>query len=146
MNRTELVMRRRAVRAFINADPAEVVVRRRMPPVRTAGGGLLSTPDAELPPQTARIVQTKRRYDDGLKVLEAGSIPDSRYLLICPHNMDIEVTDSFFWLGTGYRVTGVHPFRRESILCALDFLGGPNISGKPGEDTEAPLDDEPVTP
>ena len=132
MNRAELVMRRRAVRAFIDADPAFVSIHRRVPPHRTPAGGLVSTPDRVLPEQKARIVQTKRRYDDGLKVLEAGLITDSRYLLICNYTMDVEETDTFTWLGKKYRVTGIHPFRVESTLCALDFLGGPNISGEPG--------------
>jgi len=126
MDRIELIMRRRVVGAFIDADPVFITVTRDLPPTRTAAGGLTSTPGPPLPVQKARIVQNIRRLSPGLVNTEAGEIPDDTFLLIGRHSLDIQVDDTFLWRGLKYRVDRVHPFRFESTLCVLDFDGGPN--------------------
>jgi len=128
MNHTELVMRRRNVLAFIQADPVQIVFTRDGEPTKTAAGGLVPGVPSVLPQQQARIVQNKRRYNNGLVNSEAGDIPHTDYLLIGMHTLDVEVGDRFTWLGEHYEVTGIHEPRQESHLCSIDFFGKPNIN------------------
>ena len=128
MRHVEMVMRRRVVAAFINADPISVsFVRQTDTLVKTPAGGLVrSTSPQTLAPQRARIVHNTRRYTDPLVNSEAGEIPDSDYLLIGLHTLDVEVDDRFTWLSNSYIIRGIHPFREESKLCLVSFDGPPN--------------------
>jgi hypothetical protein len=128
MDRVELLMRRRNVRAFIEADPVRISIVRHPDPVKNPDtGGFVSQPDGPpLPWQTARIVQNVRRYTDGLVNAEAGDIPNSQYRLIGMHTLDIKVDDEFTWLGENYKVTGIHEARQESVFAAIHLLGGDN--------------------
>lgn len=126
MNRTELVMRRRVFAAFVKADPVQVEFTRQGAVVYTPAGGTVRGPSRMLDPQQGRIVQAKRRYDPGLVNSEAGSIPDTQYLLLGYHDMDVAKDDEFVWLGNHFKVVGVHPTRTESTLCAIDFNGPKN--------------------
>lgn len=126
MNRTELIMRRKNVWAFIQADPIVLVLTRNGDPVKTAAGGLVKTAPETLPPQTARIVLNKRRYNPGVVNSEAGDIPHTDYLLIGMHTLDIETEDSFEYRGEFYKVIGIHNQRTESVLASIDFLGPKN--------------------
>jgi len=128
MDRVELLMRRRNVRAFIDADPVEISIVRHPEPVKNPDtGGYVSQPDvAPLPPQKARIVQNVRRYTDGMVNAEAGDIPKSDYRLIGNYTLDLEKEDEFVWLGENYKVTGIHEARTESVFAAIDLLGADN--------------------
>lgn len=126
MNHAELVMRRRNVQAFIDADPVKIVITRPGEAELTGTGGTIRGESTILREQKARIVQAKRRYDNGLINSEAGYIPHTDYLLIANHRMDIAKDDTFSWRGDIWSVTGVHPTRTESFLCSIDFLGEPN--------------------
>lgn len=126
MNRVELIMRRRNVLAFIQADPVAIALVRGGTTQRTTAGGVIRGQGVTLPPQRARIVQAKRRYDNGLINSEAGHIPDTGYLLIGMHTFNVEVDDTFTWLGDHYHISGIHPTRTESKLCSIDFLGPTN--------------------
>lgn len=128
MDRVELLMRRRNVKAFIDADPVRISIHRPAEPVRNPDtGGYVAQPDVPpLPWQTARIVQNVRRYTDGIVHAEAGDIPNTQYRLIGMHTMDIEVDDTFTWLGENYKVTGIHEARQESVFAAIDLLGHDN--------------------
>lgn len=132
MDKIELLMRRRSVYAFIAADPVQLALSRKATPVKNpaTGGYVLSTSDPSvLDPQTMRIVQNVRRYTDGLVNAEAGDIPDSEYRLIARHDADIEVNDTFVWLGEYYKVTGIHTTRTESIFAAIELDGKQNRNG-----------------
>jgi hypothetical protein len=128
MDKTELLMRRRSVRAFIKADPVKIVLQRDVPPVRNpdTGGYVRSGSVPPLRPQEARIVQNVRRYTDGLVNSEAGDIPNSQYRLVAVHTMDIEVNDTFVWSGEHYKVTGIHEARKESVFAAIELDGPAN--------------------
>ena len=127
MNPVELMMRRRNVDAFEKADPIELVIIRTPEPTKTAAGGWVKNAPAEpLPPQSARIVHNTRRYKNGLVNTEPGDIPDTDYLLIGAHDLDVEVNDRFVWRGDFYTITGIHPWRFESKLCSIQFSGPPN--------------------
>jgi hypothetical protein len=126
MNPVELIMRRRVLGAFIDADPVEIVLTRAGTVSLTAGGGTVRGAPTTLSSQRARIVQAKRRYDNGLINSEAGYIPHTDYLLLGRHTLDIAKDDTFTWRGDTWTVTGIHPTRTESFLCSIDFLGPPN--------------------
>jgi len=126
MNQAELVMRRKAIWAFIKADPVKIELEHDPEPTKTASGGLVKGPAVLRAPQTARIVQNVRRYTNGLVDSEAGFIPHTNYLLIAPHNFQVEENDRFTYNGSIWRISGINPIRHESTLCSIDFLGGPN--------------------
>lgn len=126
MNPTEMVMRRKNVREFINADPVEIVLERRPPATITAAGGTVASKPVPLKPQTVRIVLNKRRFNNGIVNSEAGDIPHTDYLLIGSHKLDVEDEDMFTWRGNFYKVTGKFDHRTESTLCSIDILGERN--------------------
>jgi hypothetical protein len=123
MNHAELIMRRKNVREFINADQIELVLTREPEPVKNTQTGGYVPGDAipPLSPQIARVVQNRRRYNNGIVNSEAGDIPDTDYLLLGNYNLDVEVDDTFYWQGNKYKVTGIHDLRTESTLCSIDL-------------------------
>lgn len=129
MNNAELVMRRRNVKAFIQADPVSVAISRKAEPIKSAAGGYTQGTPTVLAPQQARIVLNKRRFNNGIVNSEAGDIPHTDYLLIATHDKDFRVDDTFVWLGQNYSITGLHKNRTESILCSIDLLGADNRNG-----------------
>lgn len=128
MNYAELIMRRKNVREFINADPIELVITREPEPTKNTqtGGYVRGVTIPPLGPQTARVVPNRRRYNNGIVNSEAGDIPDTDYLLLGNHDLDVEVDDTFFWQGNKYKVTGIHELRTESTLCSIDLDGKVN--------------------
>lgn len=129
MNPMELAMRRKNVRAFIDADPFPLVISRAAERVKNpeTGGWVLPTPSrTPLSGQRARIVQNVRRYTAGIVNSEAGDIPHTNYLLIGMHTLDVKVDDEFEWLGETYHIVGIFKARRESTLAAIDLLGVEN--------------------
>jgi hypothetical protein len=110
----------------------EVQFVRATAPIKTAAGGYAPTSSpGTIPPQTVRIVHNTRRYKTGLVNAEAGDIPKTDYLLLGSHTLDVEVDDLFVWddlqgnVGY-YKVTGIHPFRKESTLCSIEYDGPVN--------------------
>ena len=127
MDKTELIMRRKNVRAFIDADPVYITIIRPGDPVKNPNtGGYLPVVATPLPPQKARIVQNVRRYTAGLVNAEAGDIPDSEYRLIGNYTLDLEANDTFTWLGEHYTVLGIHTARQESVFAAITLRGPEN--------------------
>lgn len=127
MDKTELIMRRKNVRAFIDADPVFIEVTRKTAPVKNPQtGGFKPGVDVKLLPQKARIVQNVRRYTAGLVNAEAGDIPDSEYRLIGNYTLDLEANDTFTWLGEHYTVLGIHTARQESVFAAITLRGPEN--------------------
>lgn len=134
MNPVELLMRRRNVSAFIYADPIQLVVSRKTEPTKTDTGGYIPGTPEVLEPQTARIVHNTRRYKNGLVNTEPGDLPDTDYLLIGLHTLDVKVDDEFQWedlqgIEGFYKITGIHPWRKESTLCSIQFTGPKNRDG-----------------
>src|SRR5690606_33818985 len=76
INKTELLMRRRTVLEFIKADRISLILKRKGEPTKNPNtGGKLPGVESTLPSQLARIVQNKRRYNNGIVNSEAGDIP-----------------------------------------------------------------------
>jgi hypothetical protein len=124
-------MRRRNVRAFIDADPVSIVLTREAAPTQTAAGGFVASAPADpLPAQRARIVQNKRRFNNGIVNAEAGDIPDTDYLLLGNYSFNGEVNDIFFWQDRKYTITGIHELRTESFLASIDLAGPVNRHGQ----------------
>lgn len=128
MNHAELVMRRVNVREFIKADPIVLVLTREPEAVKNPGTGgyVAGAPIPPLEAQTARIVQNKRRYTNGVVNSEAGDIPHTDYLLIGMHTLNVEKDDIFMWAGEKYQITGISELRTESTLCSIDYFGKVN--------------------
>lgn len=126
MDKVELLARRRVVLEFIKADPVKIAFARKQGSTKTAAGGYVKSPDITLPPQRARIVQNRRRFNNGIINVEAGDIPHTDYLLLGTHKLNVEVDDTFVWLGENYRVTGRFTARTESTLCSIEILGKEN--------------------
>lgn len=129
MNTVELLMRRRNVAEFIQADPVFVSFHRKGESTKTAAGGYIPGPEVVIPPQQARIVQNRRRYTAGLVNSEAGDIPNTDYLLVAKHTLDIAENDAFEWLGEHYQIDGIFGLRQESVLAGITFFGGENRNG-----------------
>lgn len=132
INRVELIMRRRVVKAFIKADVMPLVLTRELPAVKNpeTGGYVRASGDPSvLDPQDMRIIQNVRRYTDGLVNAEAGDIPNTEYRLLAEWNADIEEDDTFIWEGEHYYVSGIHEARDESIFASIDLLGKRNRNG-----------------
>lgn len=119
-------MRRRVVKAFIQADPVSITVTRPGGVVETAAGGRIRNAPTILLPQQARIVQNKRRYTAGIVNSEAGDIPHTDYLLIAEHTKDFKENDTFEWQNEHYRILGIYALRTESILAGIVMLGNEN--------------------
>jgi len=122
MNRIELLMRRRNVTAFIDADPVDVVFSRATR-VRTPAGGWVEGPRTPLSSQRARIIDSVRRFADTQVNTEAGNIPITAKILIGLYNMDIEVGDDFTLDGAQWEVTAVKDSREERTIAAIDYYG-----------------------
>ena len=128
MNQVELVMRRRNVSAFIEADKFSLNVKRAQAPVKTEAGGYAPSqqPPLALPSQRARVVLNKRRYTAGIVNSEAGDIPHTDYLLIGMHTLDLEAEDEFTYQGENYKVIGIYEARIESTLAGIEMVGKRN--------------------
>lgn len=122
MNPVELLMRKRNVRAFILADPVQILFRRETK-TKTAAGGYTTTIVSLENCQTARIIPSKRRYAYTGVNTEAGQIPLWPYILEGYHDMDIQVNDLFTWNGDEYQVKSIEPDREEKTIAAIDFYG-----------------------
>jgi hypothetical protein len=129
MNRIELMMRRKAARAFIMADPIRVQFKRTTR-TKTPAGGWADTELPPLPPQVVRIDPGKRRFGESNVNTEAGSIVLWPYIMLGFHTLDVQVGDNFEWTGyTGvnnhFEVKSIEEMRRDEItMCWIDFYGG----------------------
>lgn len=122
MNPTELIFRRRNVKAFIEADPVDVSFVR-VSRVRTPAGGWTEATLPPLPPQRARIVPAKRRYGGQQVNTEAGQVDLYPYQLLGFHDMDIAEDDTFSVNGQDYQVKTIEADREERTVAAINYYG-----------------------
>lgn len=126
MKQTELIMRRRVVKSFIKVDSVLISVSRKAVPQKSGAGGYTQGAALVIPPQQARIILNKRRFNNGLVNSEAGEIPHTDYLLLAEHTKNFKADDEFVWLGENYKIVALYGARTESILCTIDLLGPTN--------------------
>ena len=116
-NRVELLMRRRNVVEFREADELEVVLKRRAK-IPSAGGWKWG-PETPLAPQRVRIVPAKRRYGDETVNTEQGAIPTWPYVILGEPDMDIQEGDKFTWAGDDYIVKSIEADTEERTVAAV---------------------------
>lgn len=125
MNRAELVVRRRLVKAFIDADPVDIVLTRTSK-VATRGAGFKQGTPRDLDPLRGRIVPTKRRWTDPFVVIQPGDVIRYPFLFFCRFDADIEKNDEFEWNGEYFVIVSIDPKREERIQAGIDYLGKEN--------------------
>lgn len=108
MNRVELIVRRRLLKAFIDAQPVDITLVRRVRVETPAGGWTLEEP-AEVPPQRFRLVPFKRRLTHQTEDNQDGSFPRLPYVLVGNWNADVQREDEFDMNGHRYRVVDLEP-------------------------------------
>lgn len=121
-NPTETRMRRRLVKAFIRAEPAEIVlVRSSMN--KTPAGGLKKGVGVSRPAQTCRLVPFKNRYTALTRDTPDGNIINLAYLLIAEWNADIKAGDIFKHDGAWYDVKSIEPSRSDRTGANITYHG-----------------------
>lgn len=118
----ERLMQRRQLRAIIN-DDSILVSFVRQTKVATDNGSWKPGPAVTLPPQQVRLVPFLRRLADTMVDSQFGEIPNVRYVLVGPHDLDVQVGDSFQFEGLPVRIDAVDPFREVRTSCAVVFYG-----------------------
>lgn len=109
----EKLMARRNTRAFIDADPVAVVLKR--PTVEeTPAGGRRRGPLRDLPPQRVRLVPLSGNvWDRSKQKVNSGNLPDVTHQLIGMPKLDIQKDDVFSLGADDWVVTHVSPERTE---------------------------------
>lgn len=126
IDRIELITRRRIVKAFIDADYADIQLERQVWMKNERGARVKGEPIL-LPPQRVRLIVSKRRYNTALVNSEAGNIEKYPYNMIGAHNMDVAEGDTFIHEDKHYKVETIEPDREERTLVALDFAGAHHV-------------------
>jgi hypothetical protein len=121
-NRVELLLKRRQLRAYIQAEPISVVFHRREK-IRVSGGWKWG-PEQILLPQEARLVPAKRRYGDATTNTEAGQVANWPYILVGYYDMDVQPKDWFEHQGDKYEVQSIEQDRDEKTNAFVDYFGG----------------------
>jgi hypothetical protein len=106
--RTEILLRRKNLLAYIAADP-QIIVLTRYPRIDDGAGGWRKGTPVEVGPQTMRLVPYKRRLSSLTDMVTAGEIPNAQYSLIGQYNADVERYDEFDLHGEWMKVIGVEP-------------------------------------
>lgn len=108
MDRTERLMARRSVGAFVEADSVSLVLTRPQR-VDMGNGGWREGPGTTLPPQTFRLVPFKRRLTHQETNTQDGPIPILPYVLVALPGADVQRDDEFEHRGRQCKVIGVEP-------------------------------------
>lgn len=91
----ERQMARRNTRAFIQADPCKIIVRRSTME-QTEAGGRRALSSTSLPEQTARLVPLSGNVWDRSKMTtDEGNLPDVTHQVVGMPDLDIEKDDIF---------------------------------------------------
>jgi len=126
ISRQELITRRRIVKAFIDADYADVSFITKVK-VKTPAGAFVLTDSTPRDPQRIRLIPANHRFGNMATNSEAGEIDRWPYLGIGSHKLEIAKNDHFFYRDGVYQVMSVEPDTEERTLFSLDFLGNNRI-------------------
>lgn len=119
-------MRRRQTKAFVDANPIEIVITRHGARTKTPAGGWVKSAPTTLAPQTVTLVLAKRRFNSGVINSEAGDVQDSDWLLIAPNGADIQADDEFVAYGDHYTVRSVNHLRNDEFFASVENNGAVN--------------------
>lgn len=125
--RLERMMERRQVDALINADPTQIVLKRKTK-VSAPGGGWRWGPEIELPPQEVTLMPFVRRMTDFIINTELGQIPNLAYILVGRHYLDIERLDTFHYQGDLFEVKELD-FKQDVRIAAQIIYYGADQDG-----------------
>lgn len=120
---TELRVRQRLVRAFIQADYADIYLRRVTKKKTETGAFRKQESLVTVLPQRTRLIPSKRRFNTTFVNLEAGNVEKWPYALIGSASMDVQEDDMFVYQGKTYIVRAIEPDREERTLMHLDYAG-----------------------
>lgn len=103
IRRSEVLVQRRLLKAFLEAEPIRLSIQR---PTITAtpGGGKTKSNPRVLAPQTFRLVPFKKRLTTMTRDTPDGNIVNLPYVLIGEHDADVRPGDSFEHNGGMYDV------------------------------------------
>jgi 1-acyl-sn-glycerol-3-phosphate acyltransferase len=107
-DRTELLMLRRSLSAFMRSDSVTIVLTRPQR-VDVGNGGWREDDPIVLNPQQFRLVPFKRRLTHLESDTQDGAIPILPYVLIGAHDADVLRDDEFDFRGKQCKVVGVEP-------------------------------------
>lgn len=119
----ERIMGRRQIDRMLDDEAVPIVFRRRTK-VDTPGGGWKWGTETALPAQMVCLIPFKRRMTDFLINTEAGEVANLPYVLVGPHDLDIQEGDLFTYQGDEFEVKTID-FKREIRTAAqVDYHGG----------------------
>lgn len=124
---TERIVGRRQIAALIKSDPVDVILYRKTKVADGAGGWKYGPPAAVNGgvPQRVTLIPFKRRMTEFLVNTELGPVPDLPYVLIGPHDMDIDQGDTFTYNGDNFEVQTIDIQNRDVFTAAqVDYFGG----------------------
>lgn len=113
---------RRQLLEFINADPADIVIKRR-PKVKSTAGGYTLGAEVALPSQRFRLVPFKRRLTHGTTAgggAGEGRVASLPYVLVGRYDADVQPEDYFDYNGLRYEVLSLEPNR--TIRTAAELI------------------------
>lgn len=123
LSRVELIQARRQIHALIQADPVDIVLKRRQK-IDTPGGGWRWGTTSSLTTQTVTLVPFKRRFSEFLVNTELGDLPDLPYTMIGYHNLNAEKGDTFVWQGDTFEIREKDPKTEVRVMVHVDYYGG----------------------
>lgn len=126
VNRTETRMQRRLLKAFLDAEPADIELQRPTF-VKTPAGGLKATvPAKTLSKQRFRLVPFKKRMTKITRDTPDGNIINLEYVLIGHHDADVKPGDYFEWNNQMYDVVSLEPRDDYRIAANISYRGKNN--------------------
>lgn len=123
MDRIELLMQRRQMQAYIEADSSSFKLFRKTR-VRTPAGGWKWSDPVALDPQPGRLIPFKRRMVDFVVSTTAGQTEKLPYVLVGYHDLDVQQGDTFSYNDAEFVVKEVDPNRDIRTAAMVDYIGG----------------------
>lgn len=107
-SQTELLMMRRSLNAFVEADAVTITLSRPQK-IDMGNGGWREGDPIVMPPQQFRLVPFKRRLTEQESNTQDGDIPSLPYVLVGEIGVDVRRDDEFDFRGRQCKVVGVEP-------------------------------------
>lgn len=127
MTPTATVMERRQIDALIRQDPVEVVFMRRTKISKPGNSWEWSDYTPVLvnnKPQIVVMIPFKRRMTEFLVNTELGDVADLPYVIVGPHDLDVQRDDTFEIDGEQFVVRTIDLKKQVRKACQVDYFGG----------------------